>query len=99
MSSRTLFTRALMSGVLLLAAAGTAQPPMAAALLQAALWVGRWLGLTAYGPEQLRFLRYRPVLDNRRLKQQFGYTPAFTSTEAFDRWWAARRVGDPKPAP
>jgi UDP-glucose 4-epimerase len=70
-----------------------------AALLLAALWAGTRLGITAYGPEQLRFLRYRPVLDNRRLKEQFGYTPAFTSPEAFDRWWAARQRGEPKPAP
>ncbi|MBI5256761.1 MAG: SDR family oxidoreductase [Burkholderiales bacterium] len=60
------------------------------ALLQAALWVGKALGLTAYGPEQLRFLRYRPVLDNRRLKEDFGYTPRKRSAEVFDLWWAAR---------
>lgn len=62
-------------------------------LLLAALWLGRRLGLTPYGPEQLRFLRYRPVLDNRRLKQDFGYRPRKTSAEAFDLWWAARRAG------
>ena len=59
-------------------------------LLLAGLWIGRRLGLTPYGPEQLRFLRYRPVLDNRRLKEVFGYTPRKTSAEAFDVWWAAR---------
>ena len=63
-----------------------------AGLLQAALWIGQRLGLTAYGPEQLRFLRYRPVLDNRRLKEEFGYRPRKTSAEAFDFWWAARRA-------
>jgi UDP-glucose 4-epimerase len=62
-------------------------------LLQAALWVGKKLGATAYGPEQLRFLRYRPVLDNRRLKEEFGYRPRKTSAEVFDFWWAARRRG------
>ena len=61
-------------------------------LLAAALAVGRALGLTAYGPEQLRFLRYRPVLDNRRLKEEFGYRPQKTSAEVFDFWWAARRA-------
>lgn len=59
-------------------------------LLQAALWIGKVFGLTAYGPEQLRFLRYRPVLDNRRLKEDFGYRPRKTSAEVFDTWWAAR---------
>ncbi|HJV59878.1 MAG TPA: SDR family oxidoreductase [Albitalea sp.] len=62
-------------------------------LLQAALWIGKRLGLTPYGPEQLRFLRYRPVLDNRRLKQEFGYQPRKTSSEAFDVWWTAHRGG------
>jgi UDP-glucose 4-epimerase len=61
-------------------------------LLQAALWVGKGLALTQYGPEQLRFLQYRPVLDNRRLKEEFGYRPQMTSCEAFDVWWAARRA-------
>ncbi|MBK6844663.1 MAG: SDR family oxidoreductase [Gemmatimonadetes bacterium] len=55
-------------------------------LLQGALAVARPLGLTRYGPEQVDFLRYRPVLDNARLKREFGYVPALTSREAFDRW-------------
>ncbi len=58
-------------------------------LLQAALWIGRRIGATQYGPEQLRFLRYRPVLSNRRLKDEFGYRPRKTSAEVFDFWWAA----------
>jgi UDP-glucose 4-epimerase len=60
-------------------------------VLWAALWLGRRLGLTQYGPEQLRFLQYRPVLDNRRLKDVFGYRPRKTSAEAFDIWWTARQ--------
>lgn len=59
-------------------------------LLQAALSVLHSLRLTRYGPEQLRFLRYRPVLDNRRLKNELGYVPRMTSSEVFDFWWAAR---------
>lgn len=55
-------------------------------LLQAALAVLKPLGLTRYGPEQVDFLRYRPVLDNRRLKEEFGYTPRKTSSEAFEIW-------------
>jgi UDP-glucose 4-epimerase len=70
-------------------------------LLLAGLWVGRKLALTRYGPEQLRFLRYRPVLDNRRLKEEFGYRPRKTSAEVFDFWWAAaqRRGKDPASKP
>lgn len=47
------------------------------------------LGLTQYGPEQIAFLAYRPVLANTRLKNVFGYTP-HTSREAFDVWRHAR---------
>jgi UDP-glucose 4-epimerase len=56
-------------------------------LLRAALAVGKPLGLTRYGPEQLRFLQYRPVLDNHNLKTVFGYVPRLTSAEVFDLWW------------
>ncbi|HJW57173.1 MAG TPA: epimerase, partial [Burkholderiaceae bacterium] len=59
-------------------------------LLQGALRLLKTLGLTQYGPEQIDFLRYRPVLDNRRLKESFGYTPAKTSAQVFDFWLAVR---------
>ncbi|MFH2010868.1 MAG: SDR family oxidoreductase [bacterium] len=49
-----------------------------------ALGVLKRLGLSQYGPEQVGFLRYRPVLANDRLKREFGYTPARTSREVFD---------------
>jgi|WetSurMetagenome_2_1015567.scaffolds.fasta_scaffold288822_1 UDP-glucose 4-epimerase len=65
--------------------------PLPAGLLKVALAVGSTLGLTRYGPEQLDFLRYRPVLLNTALKQDFGYRPAKTSAEAFDAFVAARR--------
>ena len=52
-------------------------------LIQAALWVARRLGIGRYGPEQVDFLRYRPVLSNRRLKEEFGYRPQKTSEEVF----------------
>lgn len=61
-----------------------------APLLAAALWAGQKLGLTVHGPEQLRFLRYRPVLDNTALKEEFGFTPSRTSREAFLEFRKAR---------
>lgn len=61
-------------------------------LLKAALSVLKALGLTQYGPEQVDFLRYRPVLDNRKLKQEFGYVPRKTSSEVFDFWRAYRNA-------
>ncbi len=59
-----------------------------AGALSLALRVGRILRLTVHGPEKVRFLRYRPVLDNTRLKRDFGFTPARTSSEAFDEYLA-----------
>ena len=61
-----------------------------AGLLRTALSIGSRLGLTRYGPEQLDFLRYRPVLLNTRLKQDLGYVPAKTSAQAFEAFVAAR---------
>jgi len=62
-----------------------------AGLLRAALWLLKRLGLTQYGPEQIDFLRYRPVLDNRRLKEEFGYVPRRTSAQVFGLWRRWRR--------
>lgn len=66
-----------------------------AGLITAALWVARRLGIGRYGPEQVDFLRYRPVLSNRRLKHEFGYSPQKTSEETF-RFYVghARERGD-----
>jgi len=61
------------------------------ALVAAALAVAKPLGLSRYGPEQVRFLMYRPVLANRRLQQQFGYRPRKTTREVFELFLAARR--------
>ena len=55
-----------------------------AGLLRIALGVLKPLGLTQYGPEQLDFLRYRPVLDNTRLKTEFGYVPQLSSAQVFE---------------
>jgi hypothetical protein len=46
--------------------------------------------LPPYGPEQVVFLKYRPVLSNRKLKEEFGYTPLKTSEEVF-RFYLAQR--------
>jgi UDP-glucose 4-epimerase len=60
-------------------------------LLQAALALLKPMGLTQYGPEQVNFLRYRPVLANRRLKEEFGYVPKKTSAEVFEFYLAVRK--------
>lgn len=52
-------------------------------LVKAGLQIAKWRGKPT-GPEQVRFLLYRPVLSNRRLKEEFGYRLAKTSAETFD---------------
>ena len=59
-----------------------------AGVLAFALRIGRMLHLTVHGPEQVGFLRYRPVLANARLKDVFGFTPARTSAQAFEEYLA-----------
>ena len=59
-------------------------------LLHAALSVLHPLGLTRYSAAQVGFIRYRPVLDNTRLKAVFGYTPRLTSREVFEVWRRSR---------
>ncbi|MCP4039242.1 MAG: SDR family oxidoreductase [bacterium] len=56
-------------------------------LIRGALRILNPLGLSQYGPEQVDFLRYRPVLSNDALKRDFGYTPQKTSREVFDFYW------------
>jgi UDP-glucose 4-epimerase len=53
-------------------------------LLKFALTLGHALSLTQYSAEQLDFIRYRPVLDNRALKEGFGYIPRKSSREVFN---------------
>ncbi len=54
-----------------------------AGLIRFALTVTSALGIGRYTPDQVNFLRYRPVLSNHRLKAEFGYTPRRTSRETF----------------
>ena len=55
-------------------------------LLRTLLAVLHPLGLSRYGPEQVDFLRYRPVLSNEALRSKLGYRPTKTSSEAFDAY-------------
>ncbi|NIK12445.1 SDR family oxidoreductase [Alkalibacillus almallahensis] len=57
-----------------------------ASLLKFGLTGLKKLRLTQYGPEQLDFLRYRPVLDNTKLKQDFGFVPSYTSAQVFQEF-------------
>ena len=59
--------------------------PLPAGLLATGLGLLKRWGRSAHGAETVDFLRYRPVLDNRRLKAGFGYTPV-SSAAAFTTW-------------
>ena len=67
--------------------------PLPSWLIRAALTVLHPLRLSQYGPEQVDFLRYRPVLSNTRLKEEFGYSPQLSSTEVFERYRNTRDLG------
>lgn len=60
-----------------------------AAVIRFALWTLHALGRIARGPEQVDFLRYRPVLSNRRLKDELGFHPV-DSADAFEKWASKR---------
>jgi UDP-glucose 4-epimerase len=64
-----------------------------AAAIRGSLRLLHPLGLSPYGPEQVDFLRYRPVLSNERLKSEFGYTPLLATPEVFDLYWRSREDG------
>ena len=58
--------------------------------LAGALGLLHRLGLSARGAEQVDFLRYRPVLDNAKLRREFGFTPRFTSEACFEHYRTLR---------
>jgi UDP-glucose 4-epimerase len=60
-------------------------PPM---LIQAALAIAKPLGLSQYGPEQVKFIKYRPVLANDKIKNTFVHQPTYTSEQALDSFLA-----------
>jgi UDP-glucose 4-epimerase len=66
-----------------------------AGVLRAALWVGRRLGVSRYGPEQVRFLQHRPVLANDRLLAAFGPVLQKDAAAAFDHFAAAQGLVPP----
>jgi UDP-glucose 4-epimerase len=57
--------------------------------------VGRLIrrtGLVDYSPEQMRFLNFGRVVDTTRLRKDFGFTPSYTTLEAFDDFVRARQL-------
>ena len=66
--------------------------PLPDLLLRGGLALLKVLKLTQYGPEQVKFIKYRPVLLNEKLKMEFGYTPDYTTKEAFISWQKSEKT-------
>ena len=64
--------------------------PLRADLIARVIGVLHARGVSPYGPEQVRFLSHRPVLCNRRLKKEFGFSPRLTSRQVFERYRRSR---------
>lgn len=62
------------------------------ALLKGALWLLNRLGLTKLGPQHVKFIQYRPVLDNALLKSGFGYAPQLGADAVFERYRKAKQA-------
>ncbi len=60
------------------------------ALLKVALWVLHALRVTELTPGNVKFIQYRPVLSNDRLKSEFGFSPQHNAVEVFERYRAGR---------
>lgn len=65
--------------------------PLPPWLLKAALWILNKLGVTKLGPEHVKFIQYRPVLANDKLKSEFGYVPGLDARAVFDRYLKSKR--------
>lgn len=64
--------------------------PLPAGLVAGALRAVAPLHVLPYGPEQVDFLRYRPVLGNDRCKELFPGLPRLTSAECYARFRQGR---------
>lgn len=56
------------------------------ALLKSVLWLLHLLRVTRLGPGHAKFIQYRPVLSNDKLKAEFGFTPQYDAREVFERY-------------
>jgi UDP-glucose 4-epimerase len=50
------------------------------------LWLLKFLRVTKLGPGAVKFVQYRPVLANDKLKSEFGFAPRYNAREVFERY-------------
>ena len=55
-------------------------------LLKSALLLLHLLRITKLGPGHAKFIQYRPVLSNDKLKAGFGFTPRYDARRVFERY-------------
>lgn len=67
--------------------------PLPPAILKSALWLLNKLRVTPLGPEHVKFIQYRPVLANDKLKSEFGYAPRHDARAVFGRYLESLRSG------
>ncbi len=83
-------------GVLMLSQAIRRAGKLAVAIPAPAVsFVGRAVrrsGVVDFSPEQMQYLNYGRVVCNARLKEEFGYTPEYSTEQAFDALLAGRPV-------
>lgn len=65
--------------------------PLPALVIQTALFIAKPLGLTQYGPEQVKFIKYRPVLNNSKIKNTFVHQPKYNSWQALSAYLASQK--------
>ena len=83
-------------GVLLLSQAirraGRIAVPLPSSAVGPLSRVFRSARLVDFSPEQMRLLNFGRVVDNRRLRAQFGFTPRWTTMQAFDDYVRGRAL-------
>ncbi|MFD6419575.1 NAD-dependent epimerase/dehydratase family protein [Streptomyces sp. NPDC060194] len=70
--------------------------PTAPFLLPAVRWVGsalRTVGMTDFSPEQIRLLTHGRVVSTVQMREVLGYTPKYTTAEAFADFARSRGEG------
>ena len=55
-------------------------------------WLFRGARLVDFSPEQMRLLNFGRVVDSTRLREQFGFTPRWTTRQAFDDYVHGRAL-------
>jgi len=65
--------------------------PLPPAVLKTALWILNTLRITKLEPAHVKFIQYRPVLANEKLKSEFGFSPQLDARAVFDRYLESLR--------